>query len=121
MKRAIIVMVSALVIAGALQAQVIRTQVPSSPFETVTILYTANTKGLHAASQTDAPASAIQTIISALRAEHKDSLLVDLGNFMGATPTTVLTQGKFDFQVMELLGYDLLHLSDGEDRTRAVP
>ena len=69
----------------------------------MTILYTANTKGLHAASQIDAPASAIQTIINALRAEHRDSLLVDLGNFMGATPTTVLTQGKFDFQVMELL------------------
>jgi len=111
LKRAIIAIVSALVIAGALEAQVIRMQVPSPPFETATILYTANTKGLHAASQTDAPASAIQTIISAIREETKDSLLVDLGNFMGATPTTVLTQGAFDFQVMELRGYDLLHIS----------
>ena len=114
LKRGIIAIVSALVLAGALQAQVIRMQVPSSPFETVTILYTANTKGLHAASQTEAPASAMQTIISALRTEYKNSLLVDLGNFMGATPTTVLTEGAFDFQVMELLGYNLLHLSDGE-------
>ena len=59
--------------------------------------------------QTDAPASAIQTIISAIRAETKDSSLVDLANFVGANPTTVLAQGAFDFQVMELLGYDLLH------------
>ena len=112
----LIVLVAAFVFlwGGVLPGQVIRAKVPSSSFEKVTILYTANIKGLHAATQTDAPASALQTILSALRKESPDTLLVDLGSFMGPAPTTLLTQGKFDFQVMELLGYDLLHLSSND-------
>ncbi len=113
-KRSFIAIALTLLFGISLQSQAIRLKVPPSSFETVTILYTANAKGLHAASQTDAPASALQTIIGELRTEYKNSLLVDLGNFMGATPTTVLTQGRFDFQVMELLGYDLLHISNDE-------
>jgi 5'-nucleotidase/UDP-sugar diphosphatase len=113
MKRIIIVIASVLLTFG-LGAQVIRTKVPASSFETVTIIYTANIQGYHAATQTDAPASALQTIIDAVRKENKDTLLVDLGNFMGATPTTILSEGKLDFQVLELLGYDLVHISNDE-------
>ena len=114
MKLILFVFASVFLLAGVLNAQVIRRKVPASSFETVTIIYTANTRGLHAATQTDTPASALQTIISALRKEYKDTLVVDLGNFMGATPTTILTQGRLDFQVMELLGYDLIHISNDE-------
>jgi len=105
---------SLLLLPCLLDAQVIRKRVPASSFETVTLLYTANTRGLHASTQTNTPASALQTIISALRAEYKNSLLLDLGNFMGATPPTVLTRGRLDFQVMELLGYDLVHISSDD-------
>ena len=114
MKLMILVFASVLLSAGVLDAQVIRKKVPASSFETVTIIYTANTRGLHAATQTDTPASALQTIINELRKEYEDNLLVDLGNFMGATPTTILTHGKLDFQVLELLGYDLIHISNDE-------
>jgi 5'-nucleotidase / UDP-sugar diphosphatase len=114
MKLLILVFASIVLSSGVLDAQIIRRKVPISSFETVTIIYTANARGLHGATQTDAPASALQTIITAIRKEYKDTLLVDLGNFMGATATTVLTQGKLDFQVMELLGYDLLHISTDE-------
>jgi 5'-nucleotidase / UDP-sugar diphosphatase len=114
MKLILLIFASVFLLTGVLNAQVIRRKVPASSFETVTIIYTANTRGLHAATQTDTPASALQTIINALRKEYKDTLLIDLGNFMGATPTTILTQGKLDFQVMELLGYDLIHISNDE-------
>jgi 2',3'-cyclic-nucleotide 2'-phosphodiesterase (5'-nucleotidase family) len=113
-KLLILVLASIALSSAFLDAQIIRRKVPISSFETVTIIYTANTRGLHGATQTDTPASALQTIITAIRKENKDTLLVDLGNFMGATATTILTQGKLDFQVMELLGYDLLHVSTDE-------
>jgi 2',3'-cyclic-nucleotide 2'-phosphodiesterase (5'-nucleotidase family) len=114
MKYVFFIFTAFILITGGLDARVIRRKVPNSSFETVTIIYMANTRGLHAATQTDTPASALQTIINAVREEYKDTLLVDLGNFMGATPTTVLSQGKLDFQDLELLGYDLVHISNDE-------
>ena len=114
LKVPIVAIASMLFIVSTLGAQTVRHRVPPSSFETVAIMYTANSRGLHAATQTQTPASAQQTIITALRKEYKDILLVDLGNFMGATPTTYLTKGEFDFQIMELLGYNLLHISVDE-------
>lgn len=113
-KLTLFVLISAFLSVGDLGAQIVRTLVPDSSFETVTIFYTANTRGLHAESQSDAPASAMLSVINALREKYKDSLLVDLGDFMGATPTTILTKGKSDFEIMGMLGYDLIHISNDE-------
>ena len=102
-----------LVCTGA-QAQLIRTRVPSSPFETVTIAYTANIRGLRTEDHTTAPVSAFVTMVGGLRHEYPEMLLVDLGNFIGPAPPSILTEGRFDFDVLERLGYDLVHVSSDD-------
>lgn len=106
--------VSLILLAGTLEAQIVRKRVPYSSFETVTIAYTANMKGLHTEAQTEASASARQSMIDGLHREYRDLLLVDVGNFIGPTPTSILSEGRFDFAVMARLGYDLVHLSSDD-------
>jgi len=86
----------ALAVCQALDAQLIRKRVPASAFETVTIAYTANTRGLYTEGQTEASASAFQSMIAGVRREYKDVLLLDLGNFIGPAPTSILSEGRFD-------------------------
>lgn len=111
MKRILFLAVVALLLGPALDAQLIRKRVPASSFETVTIVYTANSRGLYTEGQTEAPTSAIASMVSGVRREYKDALLVDLGNFIGPAPTSILSEGRLDFAVLEHLGYNLVHVS----------
>jgi len=104
----------ALAVCQALDAQLIRKRVPASAFETVTIAYTANTRGLYTEGQTEASASAFQSMIAGVRREYKDVLLLDLGNFIGPAPTSILSEGRFDVAVLERHGYDLVHISSDD-------
>ncbi|MCX7024758.1 MAG: 5'-nucleotidase C-terminal domain-containing protein [Spirochaetes bacterium] len=87
---------------------------PSAEQQTIVIAFTANQKGLHAAGQTDAPASAYETVLAAVRKAYANAVFVHLGNFMGPTPSTIVSKGKLDFQMVDRQMYNLLHLSNHE-------
>ncbi len=114
MKRIFFFVALAVLVGAVLDAQLIRKRVPASSFETVTIAYTANLRGLYTEDQTEAPASSLQSMVTGLRAEYKDMLLVDLGNFIGPAPSSILSDGRFDFAVLERLGYNLVHVSSDD-------
>lgn len=82
--------------------------------QNIYLAFTANEKGLHCADETGTPAAAYQSILSLIRRTYGNPIFVHLGNFLGPTPSTIVSKGKLDFQILDQQGYDLFHLSNHE-------
>lgn len=104
----------ALLAAGALFPSGKKERTKVEDTQTVAIAFTANERGRHAASQTGEPAAAYAAVIDGLRKEYGNALLLSLGNFLGPTPSTIVSRGRLDFQLLERMGYQLIHLSNHE-------